>query len=857
MKRIKRSYLASAAVLLATIGATASAEDYLSPALREAVERLKEEAAQTPSNNENGRARAHLLWEWANAFAMAGRFIPVNLTSSLNGAMNVPEGQRFRSGQLRSLDEYIYELRVRDENPNALGALSIAPEGPFEAESWQTIEVTYTVGELPIEAGGVVLVGRHFFSDSGQWQHTDPAADDYVSIRASDPSVRFEPSLVPVRGMHGGFRGPVEQVAFRLEEGALNEGDTLTVVYGDTSGGSRGHRMQTYSNDAAPLPIYVRFSPGTPFFSLPIPTFPVVGREAVAVHGFAPALVATGEAFDVRLRAEDVYRNRATGLIPELQVRLNGEQFRTVPQSRDGLQVLSNIVLSEPGTYRFSFASADGVIQGVSNPIWVEDEPGLRIYWGETHGHCGFAEGAGTPEGYFDFGRDDARLDFITLSEHDIWLDDYEWKRLNEVSERFTAEGEFLAFPGYEWTTPRQRGGHHNVFFNGFGFDRVPNQEAHYLSDLYYQLHAKHDPEDVLIIPHAHQAADWRRSDVRMERLVEIMSMHGTFEWFGNKYLQHGAEVGFVSASDDHLGHPGYTSGTGTSLKQHGGLAAVFSPALTMDDVFAALRARFAYATSGNRMLLSAELNGRRMGSRQPYMPDRELNGRVSGTAPIERVDLVKNGEVVATRQFVSNVINGTATVQVGFESSSEVLLTRDNPRGYRPWVGWLEVTGAHIEGVEAPGFHNARAEYARVDSETPNRVHFSTMTRGRQNSFLIHLEHATDDAAVRVHLERGRESGVAPTRIRPHADLPAADFTLRLADMAEGVVSEELPVDRYYRDRVSLRLVDLDAPLDQEFRFVDTTEPGYGDYYYVRVRQLNGALAWTSPFWVGGEPPQ
>ena len=74
------------------------------------------------------------------------------------------------------------------------------------------------------------------------------------------------------------------------------------------------------------------------------------------------------------------------------------------------------------GVYRFAFTSKDGGVAGVSNPIWVKDNPGKRIYWGETHGHSGFAEGSGTPEGYFKFAWEDARLDFATLSEHDIWM---------------------------------------------------------------------------------------------------------------------------------------------------------------------------------------------------------------------------------------------------------------------------------------------------------------------------------------------------------------------------------------------------------------------------------------------------
>ena len=87
--------------------------------------------------------------------------------------------------------------------------------------------------------------------------------------------------------------------------------------------------------------------------------------------------------------------------------------------------------------------------------------------------------------------------------------------------------------------------------------------------------------------------------------------MHGTFEWFGNNYLQNGYEVGFVAASDDHRSKPGRAPGMFFSPQlQPGGLAAVIAKQKTGDAIFDALRARSAYATSGDRILLDARLNG-------------------------------------------------------------------------------------------------------------------------------------------------------------------------------------------------------------------------------------------------------
>ena len=37
----------------------------------------------------------------------------------------------------------------------------------------------------------------------------------------------------------------------------------------------------------------------------------------------------------------------------------------------------------------------------------------------------------------------------------------------------------------------------------------------------------------------------------------------------------------------------------------------------------------------------------------------------------------------------------------------------------------------------------------------------------------------------------------------------------------------------------------------------VEDTGERQGDYYFIRIRQANDALAWSSPVWVGGHPKQ
>jgi hypothetical protein len=741
-------------VLAATLGAflvrhsqaqESSRGEYLTGKLRQDVDRLKRDAEHQPTNSGNMLERGLIVWDWVNAYSLTGGPVPVNATQELAPVFQLQDGgEATRPAAMRqlsrALDELIYEFRIKDEHPRAMPMLRVDRAGPFAASSWQTIVMTLTCGEMPMPTGSALMLARTLMNDGSVPQVDNPAGSGYVSIRSSNAGVRFGKAKIAWTGMHGGFRGSSDNAAWRLESGTLQPGDTVTLTFGDTSGGGRGLQMPSFSNDKFLLPVYVSLKADGPMITPSWPAMRIQGNSVAAVKGLAPSIVKPGERFELSVRSEDDRWNRATGSIPAYEVTLNGQPVRTVPAGNDGLTVLKDVAVAQPGTYRFAIRSADGRIAGESNPIWVEADPKFRIYWGETHAHSGFSEGMGSIDGFYRWGRDDARLDFLGLSEHDIWTDAGEWRAMQAAVRRYTDPGRYIAYLAYEWTANRTVGGHHNVFFRTPEQTRAPVQMAYTLSRLYQALRAGNKTGDVLIIPHAHQAGDWRRNDPDMERLVEIMSMHGTFEWFGNYYLRSGFDVGFVAASDDHRTRPGY-SGTmrAGSLQQFGGLVAVKAQEKNVNDIFDALRDRYTYAVTGaQRILLDVDLNGERVGRRIPYAADRKIHARVSGTAPLDRVDVVKNGEVIFSRRFAGAPLRSRARVHIGFRSSSEAFI-RDNPRGYRRWKGTLQVEGARLLSVE-PYFDNRYAEYARQDGQS---VSFSTDTRGGVDAFVMELDGA------------------------------------------------------------------------------------------------------------------
>ncbi len=869
---LRRLALPLTALLLAALVFTAAAQrgnrtDYLSPELRARVEALKADFTRTPTNRANLAERSKVMYDWINAYSLTGNPTPVNATLWLrtNAAALQGTDAEFAAylerGTIASyFDPTIREYILKDEQPDAIGRVTISDEGPFQAGSWQTIEQTYTVAKKPVRSGGMVVLGKQLQSDQGLIQVTDPAGDNYVSIHSSKPGVRFEPTTQGLYGMHGGFRGAVPMPAYRVEGGELSEGDAITLVYGDRSGGSRGFRVQTFMNDKAILPVYLDLDGDGLMVTPGWASFAIEGRDdPVRVRGIAPSVVEPNEPFDVSVRTEDRFYNRASGAIPAYEVTLNGKTLEPLPASDYGIARIRDVRIAEPGVYRFGFRSADGKIRGSSNPVWVRRDPSRRLYWGETHAHTGMAEGQGSIEGFYRYGRDEARLDFLGLSEHDIWLDDLEWSRMQRAVRDYTKPGEFVAYLGYEWTQNRNAGGHHNVFFRSADSRRTPTQKHPFLTRLYAGLRQANDTNDVLIIPHAHQAGDWRLNDPEMERLIEIQSMHGTFEWFGNYYLRNGHMVGFLAASDDHKTRPGLASpGSSGTLVQFGGLAAVWAEEKTTDSIFDALRARSAYAaTSAERIIVDLEMGGQSMGTRLPMTDERRLRARIMGTAPITEASIVKNGEIIYTKRPSTGSMASKVSVEVAFESSSEPT-GRDNPRAHRAWQGVLEVRGAKLVAARPLSFTNPYKERVEIDERDPAKVHFYTETRGRADKMLLELDDVSPSTQLVIRLDQTTEVGGSPVMIRPRATMPARTLRFPFSRLSQGRAVERMPFgDGPDLDTVALELIGEDAPLDYDFDLVDTSEPAWGDYYYVRVTQLNGARAWSSPIWVGGEAPR
>src|SRR3546814_17388778 len=80
-----------------------------------------------------------------------------------------------------------------------------------------------------------------FFGDQGDLQTSDPTGYNYVSAH-TDTGARIRLSY----GTTAGHRPWFKALAAKLHGGYLKEGDSITIVFGDTSQGSPGMKLQTF-----------------------------------------------------------------------------------------------------------------------------------------------------------------------------------------------------------------------------------------------------------------------------------------------------------------------------------------------------------------------------------------------------------------------------------------------------------------------------------------------------------------------------------------------------------------------------------------------------------------------------------
>ncbi|MBI2477733.1 MAG: DUF3604 domain-containing protein [Planctomycetia bacterium] len=492
-----------------------------------------------------------------------------------------------------------------------------------------------------------------------------------------------------------------------------------------------------------------------------------------------------------------------------------------------------------------------------------------QLFWGDLHSHCSISYGEGTVEQALLRAR--AQLDFCSITGHAFWPDmptdrerygeiiDYHnegfarltdnWDQLIEKQAAASRDGEFIAFPSYEWHSLKY--GDHNVYARG------PELTLRDAADLPALREVARDANAIMIPHHIGYAAgyrgiDWQHFKVDRSPFAEIFSLHGCSEGedapypmlhdMGPRDWKSTAEAGWarghrfgVIASTDH--HGGYPGSYGD------GRIAVFAESPTRDAIWQALLERRVYAVTGDKIDARLTVDDAWIGSTIRSAKTRHLKIAVRGSDKLDRVELLKNDRVI--HRFFAASAND-----------------RDSRYRLRVTWGWGQ--------KDKPVLWNARL----------------ALTHGATTD----VETCFSGQAIVAPQGVGGHTVAADSEDMPHAILERAERSLAWCSTTTGNRSMRHPTTQ----AVSLG---IDAPLDAEVKMeVNGMKIAYSlgqllgrgrstylrgwlseamrvgplvpaaecelfaelddepelacDRYRLRVAQTNGQWAWLSPIW-------
>lgn len=444
-----------------------------------------------------------------------------------------------------------------------------------------------------------------------------------------------------------------------------------------------------------------------------------------------------------------------------------------------------------------------------------------------------------------------------------------EWNEFQHVSRHYNRPGSFVMFPGYEWQGDGRWGDHNVVYFK----EGHPICTAKTLAGLYSFLKDK----EAIAIPHhtgynvGLRAPTWSLCDENISPFAEIYSAHGCSEtdeeWVGlrvNTYMGPGVSGGTYQDALNlglHLG--AICSGDNADDDDipgqwNRGVAACLASELTRKSLWEAFKARRVYGVTGDRIRLSFTVNGRVMGSILDPCGKRDLSVHVEGTDAIDRIEILRNGRVIATHCHQGTwalPLPGQRTkfkmrIEVGWGSRADEM-----PLSDQHWKGCIQLASGIFRGW-SPCWIAGGQKKPVLDG---NECRFEMQTSQRQahcaryNANIFEFE---SDPASELQLKL---DGLQ----RNDSILALAQRSCMLWDKTESMkriekltgmtpdMTDRNDLYYYHAWKAKIHTIVPESGYTATFSITDDQPLEKECHYRVRVEQRNGQRAWSSPIWV------
>jgi len=159
---------------------------------------------------------------------------------------------------------------------------------------------------------------------------------------------------------------------------------------------------------------------------------------------------------------------------------------------------------------------------------------------------------------------------------------------------------------------------------------------------------------------------------------------------------------------------------------------------------------------------------------------------------------------------------------------------------------GTLRASGGRILLKETLELDNS---FERLGQQGNGVSWYASATSNDRDGVVVDISGVTGDT---IQFEYSDPNGLGTTKV----DIPLGELR------REGVFrwqGEDKGIKHSYMEKMGVpirffleaELVAPDAPMDVDFAYQDRTELKSGDYYYLRVEQVDTIKAWSSPVWV------
>jgi len=539
------------------------------------------------------------------------------------------------------------------------GTASVEPASDITAGTTGSWKYVFKVGGQGIRKNGGLKLAFHHSTNWETFQFDDPEAGGFVSVTGPEHACLEKKFTVHDACIY---------IHVTVTGEALKPDDEITIIIGDTSGGSKGSRAQTFAQDGFLFFTLVDpYGHGSYFQHPSPPSINIKGGKAKIIKVIAPSVVYVNENFDVKIRVEDSFNNVAVDYFSEFRIKINGKEYNSLKCKRiketDALLRIKNVVLNEAGIYVIEILDKNN-LAGKSNSIkCTSDKNEYKVFWGDIHCHLGYMDSVGTTEKFYDYAKNISFLDFVSHSEHmDSFSckrqasNKFQWDIIRKETEKYNEPGKFVTLLGYEnseiWDA--------NIYFPDDNTSWHVDSFAERLFDFARKNNAIVVPH-MTTYPQRMRGYDWANYEEDVIPVAEIHSTHGSSEFFGGEMplgncepggyiveaLNRGHKLGFIGSSDGHDCMPGNSPGG----KYMNGLVAVYTKELTREAIFDAIKNRRCYATTNARILGYFYINNNISGSEIDHNGNKPLKIKVEffGTDDIEFVQIVKNGKIISS----------------------------------------------------------------------------------------------------------------------------------------------------------------------------------------------------------------